>query len=197
MRRAAAPTTVGALLLVAFVLGCGGGGSKGSPKTTAKTTATATATAPATDTGAGPTPKLAFSSPHRYGYWFLGPPLVVKRDADVFTLYMRLNRRLPGGDRPDASATVDGTFGGFGLGATGFGDDRKACYAESMDIVRRATVAPTRVKVGDEVVVRLYLPGHRTPIEVRVPLSPRSPDEDDVADAPNLYLRQIGCERAP
>jgi hypothetical protein len=70
------------------------------------------------------------------------------------------------------------------------------CYSASMDILRRATVPPGKVKVGQRVTVRLYIRAHRAPLEVQVALSPRARGDADALDPANLYLSQIGCRRS-
>jgi hypothetical protein len=190
-----------ALIALVALLGGVGCGEVDAP------TPTGTRVAPETVAGTtsvpGPSPRIVFHSPRRYGYRFAAPPLVVKREPDAFSLYLRMNKRLPGEHGgsvgvvyANATATVNGTFSGFGLGATSYKWDPKPCYSADMDIQRRATVPPGKVEVGQRVTVRLYIGAHRAPLEVKVALAPRVRGEADTIDPTNLYLKQIGCARS-
>ena len=187
--------TLPALLIGA--VGCGGGNAPTPTGTAAAETVASTTSVP------GPTPRIVFHSPQRYGYRFAVPPLVVKRDPDEFSLFFRMNKPLPddegvseGVEYANARATVNGAFSGFGVATTSFKWDPRPCYSASMDIQRRATVPPGKVKVGQRVTVRLYIKAHRAPLEVKVALAPVARGELDTLDPANLYLKQIGCARA-
>ncbi len=188
-----------ALVALVVLLGGVGCGETDAPTPTTTTTETTVGTTSVPE----PTPRISFHSPQRYGYRFAAPPLVVKRDPDEFTLFFRTNKPLPdeeggseGVEYANARATVNGTFSGFGVATTSFTWDPKPCYSASMDILRRATVPPGKVKVGQQVTVRLYIRTHRAPLEVQVALSPRAHGDADAPDPANLYLSQIGCRRS-
>jgi hypothetical protein len=190
-----------ALVALAALLGGVGCGESGAPSPTRTPVAKSAA---GTTSVPGPTPRIVFHSPQRHGYRFAVAPLVVKLDPDEFTLFLRMNKRLPGEggsegvEYANALATVNGTFSGFGVATTSYKwDPPKPCYSATMDIQRRATVPPGKVKVGQRVTVRLYIAAHRAPLEVQVALAPRARGEADTPDPTNLYLRQIGCRRSP
>jgi len=179
----AAAGVVALLAVAVAAAGCGGGGTTTRPVVSVRGPAS-TATTPR------PAPLLPFHSPHRYGYRFAQRPLVVEQYPGEFMLYFRMNKRLPA-----AFANVNGALGGFDLGRTGFGSDRRPCYSQNMDILRRAHPPPDRVRPGESVLVKLYIGRHGSPLTVRVALSPVAPGTAQAYDPANLYLRQIGCAR--
>jgi hypothetical protein len=172
---------VGLAVLAVATAGCG--------ETTARPVVSTPGPA-STATTPRPAPLLPFHSPYRYGYRFAQRPLVVEQYPGEFMLYFRMNRRLPA-----AFATVNGAVSGFALARTGFGGDRRPCYAQNMDILHHAHPPPDRVRPGEPVLVKLYIGRHGSPLTVRVALSPVAPGTAEASDPDNLYLRQIGCAR--
>jgi len=140
-----------------------------------------------------------FHSPHRYGYWFARPPIVVF-DGGGLDVYWRLNKDVPKRrGHVFAAITANHAFGGFppGIIATpGYGT---ACYSQVLDITRDMPQQPESIHLGELVTVRLSIAHHHAPLTVRVPLTARlsTPPADPslVWDETKRYADQLGCPR--